>query len=149
LAQAGDLLNAGDVHDATKLYTTVLNQDPNDPQALAQLGWLAYEQGVKSNNSSDMTAGETLEARAISKSPDFGAAHLYQGVILGQNGDPAGAVQQFKLFLSEDPSAQNLRNGAPFIRKYYAEEHQPVPANVPAVTATTTPAPHPGSAHTP
>jgi hypothetical protein len=133
LEQADAMLAANDVPDAVNLYTEVLQQDPRDPPALAQLGWLTYEGGVESSDAKAEATGRSLVQRAVAADPKFGPAHLYDGVILiNTDDDAAGAVAQFRLFLAEHPSKQNLQNGAPFIRKAYTEDHQPVPAVVPA-----------------
>jgi hypothetical protein len=147
LSQADTLLGKGKVRAATRLYTEVITQDPNVPQALAQLGWLAYQQGVAQRSTRYIDAGQQLMERAISVQPDFGLAHLYEGImVLRQNNDSATAVKEFKLFLNEQPSAQNLANGAPFIRQAFDAQHLAVPAPVPAAptasSSTTTTAPH-------
>ena len=138
LSQAADLLGAGQQSEAVQLYTAVLGQDPADPQALAQLGWLTYEQGVFDRRPSYVATGRSLLQRALSVDPRFGPAHLYDGVILlEQDHDANGAVAQFERFLQEQPSKQNLANGAPFIRQAFTEVGRPVPAQVPAATPTT------------
>lgn len=134
LTQADRALDAGNVKGAVTLYSAVLDQDPDDPPALSQMGWLTYEKGVQAKVPGDVTAGTALVARAVTVDPSFGPARLYDGVILLGGGDPAGAVAQFTRFLHDQPSAQNLCNGAPFIRRAFAQAHQAVPAGVPAGT---------------
>lgn len=132
LGQADALLSANDVTDAAKLYSQVLQLDPHDPPALAQLGWLTYEQGVVGSDTKSVTAGRDLVEEAIAADGSFGPAHLYDGVILlDTDHNAAGAVAQFEKFLAEHPSAQNLRNGASFIRQAFNQDHQPVPPGVP------------------
>jgi hypothetical protein len=131
LAQADTLLASNDTADAINIYSQVLSQDPHDPAALAQLGWLTYEQGALGSDQKTVGDGRALVQQAIAADPKFGPAHLYDGVILLNSAhDPAGAVAQFRLFLAEHPSEQNLKNGAPFIRQAFADEHLPPPAAV-------------------
>lgn len=133
LGQADTLLAENDVQDAINLYAQVLQQDPHDPAALAQLGWLTYQEGVAASDTKAVGTGRHLVQEAVAADPKFGPAHLYDGVVLlDSDNDTAGAVAQFRLFLAEHPSSQNLKNGAPFIRKAFGEDHQPVPAGVPA-----------------
>jgi hypothetical protein len=131
LAQADALLQSNNVQGAITLYGDVLSEDPDDPAALAQLGWLTYEQGVLRSDTKTTGDGRRLVEKAIASDRAFGPAHLYEGVILLRTAhDPAGAVGQFRMFLKDHPSKQNLENGAPFIREAFADEHLAPPVAV-------------------
>jgi len=50
LLQAEALQSGGNAAAALRLYQQILAHDPNQPDALAQSGWLEFEAGVRSKN---------------------------------------------------------------------------------------------------
>ncbi len=97
LQQAGDLLQQGKAVDAIKLYDKILKRDPKQPVALAYRGWLVRLAGLKAE-------GLGYVNRAVEADPSYPDAHFFKGMMLWEdNGDPAGAVAEFRLFLSNNP----------------------------------------------
>ena len=139
LEQAAALVDQGKLASALTVYQLVLREEPHQPQALAESGWIEYEAGVTTGSSSLIAKGRTSVEAAVRAQPDGYAGHLYLGTIdLQQDHDPAAAVRQFQLFLSEDPPASLIRQAATFLRQAYTEDGQPVPSQVPAASPTTT-----------
>jgi len=97
LAAAQQDLAKGKAVDALKLYDQVLEQDPNNAQALTFRGWI-----LESANLHD-EALASLD-KAIAADPAFAMAHYFKGAVLFQGkGDPAGAVKEFEAFLASNP----------------------------------------------
>jgi hypothetical protein len=134
LAEASVLVDDGTTQSlgqALTLYKTVLGEDPKQPQALAETGWLEWEAGEAQGDTALEDAGRTLVSRSIGVERDDFAAHLFMGTIdLEQSHDPAAAVAQYKLFLAEDPPKTEISSAASLITQAYTELGQPVPAKV-------------------
>jgi hypothetical protein len=134
LAEASALINQGTetaLSGALTVYRTVLAEDPNQPQALAETGWLEWEAGFDSANASLQSKGKALVQRSISVERNDFAAHLFLGTIELESGnDPAAAVAQYKAFLSEHPPKAQITAAAPLIKKAFGDLGQPVPAAV-------------------
>lgn len=97
LRRAGDLLGEGRAVDAIKLYDTILKRDPDQPVALAYRGWVVRLAGLKAE-------GLSYVDRAVAADPTYADAHFFRGMMLWEdNKDPAGAVAEFRLFLSNNP----------------------------------------------
>lgn len=132
LAQAADLENRGNLSQALEVYQQVLGQDPSQPQALAERGWIEYEAGVTAGDSALVGRGRASVLQAIAAQPHGYAPHLYLGMIDFQHDhDPAAAVVQFRLFLAGKPPSQLIANAAPYLRESFAQVGQPLPAGVP------------------
>ncbi len=133
LAQAAADVNGDQLGPAAVLYTKVLDRDPSNEVALAQLGYLEYRTGVDGNDASLIAQGTSMLHKAVSLVPDDFAARLYLGTVLFQHdGDAAGAVVQYRAFLADSPPASVLSQAAPVIRQAFAAAGQPVPAGLPA-----------------
>lgn len=127
LAQAETDEGRGDALDAIKLYQAVLSEEPRQEVALAEVGWLEYEAGVEARRATLLSLGESQEQQAESVAPGAAAPHLYLGSMLLAQGDAAGAVAQFRLFLAAHPPRATVRAAVPFITKAYAEIHETPP----------------------
>jgi len=126
----------GDLSGALTLYGRVLGEDPDQPDALAEFGWIEWETGA---NAAVRRGGETLVERSVARTPGFYPGHLYLGTIETVSGtDPTGAVAQFRLFLAGHPPAAKVAAAAGYIRRAFAAAHQPVPPGVPAAPGTPT-----------
>lgn len=134
LAEASALVDDGtqsSLSEALTVYRKVLSEDPNQPQALAETGWLEWEAGFSVGDSSLETDGKGLVQRSLKVERDDYAAHLFLGTIeLNQDHDPAAAVTQYSAFLSEHPPKSLITPAAPLIRQAYDAVGQPVPAAV-------------------
>jgi tetratricopeptide (TPR) repeat protein len=97
LARASELIGAGKAVEALKVYDAILKKDPQQPVALAYRGWLIRLAGLKEQ-------GLTFEDRAVAADPSYPDAHFFRGMMLWEDkSDPAGAVSEFRLFLSNRP----------------------------------------------
>ncbi len=133
LAQAAALENEGQSAEAAQLYGRVLDQQPDNEVALAQLGWLEYETGVEGGSSSLIASGRTKLTRAVQLVPGDYAGRLYLGtVLLQQDRNPTAAVAQYRAFFAADPPADLIRQAAQVLRQAYTEAGVPVPSQVPA-----------------
>jgi hypothetical protein len=128
LVQAETLVNRGNVVEALKLYESVLAQDPSQEEALAEVGWLEYEAGAQGEKASLLSLGERQEEQAERVDPGAPAPHLYLGSMLLAQGEPTGAVTQYRLFLADHPPPATVSAAAPFITKAFSETHQVPPA---------------------
>jgi cytochrome c-type biogenesis protein CcmH/NrfG len=134
LAEASALVNQGtqaSLSGALSVYRDVLSEDPNQPQALAETGWLEWEAGFASSNTKLETEGKALVERSVSVERNDFAAHLFLGTIDLESGkDPSSAVAQYKTFLSEHPPKSEITSAAPLIKRAFLDVGQPVPAAV-------------------
>ncbi len=97
LARASELTGAGKLVEAIKVYDEILEDDPEQPAALAYRGWIVRLAGLKDE-------GLAYEDRAVAADPSYPDAHFFRGMMLWQDkGDPAAAVAEFRLFLSNRP----------------------------------------------
>jgi len=128
LAQAETLESQGNDVEAVKLYGTVLHQEPNQEQALAELGWLEYEAGAEAKQATLLSLGEADEQRAERLVPGDFAPHLYLGSMLLAQGDATGAVDQYRDFLADHPPRAKVSAAVPFIVKAFSEAHLAPPS---------------------
>lgn len=134
LAQAATLVDEGSkasLTEALALYREVLKEDPNQPQALDETGYLEWEAGFSGHDASLEARGKTLVERSLRVEPDDYAAHLFLGTIdLEQGHDSAGAAAQYSKFLAEHPPKDRIAAAAALIRRAFTEAGQPVPPAV-------------------
>lgn len=134
LAGASVLVDEGtqsSLSQALTLYRKVLTEDPNQPQALAETGWLEWEAGFSGGEPKLENQGKVLVQRSLKVERDDYAAHLFLGTIkLDQDHDPAAAVAQYEAFLSEHPPKSLITQAAPLIRQAFGDVGKPVPASV-------------------
>ncbi len=112
IAQASQLVNKGDVEGALKLYDAVLKDDPRQPIALGNEGWLIAQAGMAANpvrqDLIDSGLSRIVAAEQIDST--YAAAHFFRGYVLfrGKN-DPKDAVTELRLYLSAvDPSSPEV-----------------------------------------
>ena len=96
LQQAMTLHRAGRLPEAETLYRQVLQEDPNQPEALQNLGLLAHQVGKNG------IAAELI-SRSIACKPDNPEAHYNLGIILLVQGKPEEAVASFHRTLTLKP----------------------------------------------
>ncbi len=133
LDQAAADIDQGDDAGATRLYQTVLAEDPTDEVALSRLGFLEYQVGADGDDAGLVADGRAMLARAERLAPGDFAVHLYMGtVLLDHDHDAAGAAAEFDKFLAASPPAQVVAEAASTLRTAYARAGLPVPAGVPA-----------------
>jgi cytochrome c-type biogenesis protein CcmH len=133
LAQAATDENQGELGQAANLYQSVITKHPDNEVALAQLGWLEFETGQQGRSSSLIADGRAKLNRAVQLDPGDYAVRLYLGtVLLQQDGNPVGAVGEYRKFLADSPPAAVLQQAAPELRQAFTEAGLPVPASVPS-----------------
>jgi hypothetical protein len=138
LADAETLENEGNAAGAVQMYGTVLHQDPNQEQALAEMGWLEYQAGAQARASHLLSLGQEQEQRAATLDPGDYAPHLYLGTMLLAEGKPGPAVTQYQHFLADHPPQAQVRAAVPFIDKAFSEARlSPPPLPVGATPSTT------------
>jgi hypothetical protein len=115
LAQGETLETAGNGAGALRVFHQVLVQDPDQPEALAQSGWLEYQAGVQARDAGLLSSAQQLEEKAERADPGAYAPHLYLGSMLLAEGDATGAVAQYRQFLSDGPPQSEVRAAEPFI----------------------------------
>jgi len=121
MQQALQLESEGKAADALKIYDDVLQADPRNVQALAYRGWLLKRAGLP-----DLALAALDQAIAID--PRFPDAHFFRGMVLYQDRkDPATAVTEFRLFLSNNPPQEMVPLVEDVLRRAMAEAGQPLP----------------------
>ena len=121
LDQAETLEQQGNADEALKLYRQVLASEPDNAEALSEAGWLEFQAGVEAKSATLLTDGQREEQGAEKAAPSTPVPHLYLGSMFLVDGEPAQAVTQYALFVSDGPTATELTEAKPFIDKAYAE----------------------------
>jgi cytochrome c-type biogenesis protein CcmH len=131
LTQAATSQNQGKLDQAAQLYQSVLDAQPNNEVALAQLGWLEFETGQQSDERSVIDNGLAKLDRAVRLNPADYAVRLYLGTVQLQYDDnAAGAVAQYRQFLADGPPSTLVQQAAPEIRNAYQQAGLAVPGAV-------------------
>jgi cytochrome c-type biogenesis protein CcmH len=132
LDQAAAVENDGQLGQAAQLYQAILGAHPDNEVALAQLGWLEYRIGTEGASTTLLADARAKLDQAVALAPADYAAHLYLGtVLLEQDGNAAGAVAQYRMFLAAGPPASVLSQAAPTVRSAFTRAGQAVPAGIP------------------
>lgn len=117
---------------ALAAFEEVLTIDPNQVEALSEVGWLEFSAGVHARDRGLVRRGQQQEAQAVADAPGQFAPRFYLGAMLAQEGALAQAVAQFEAGLSDHPPSSTVAVFAPTIVKAYTEAHVPVPSVVAA-----------------
>lgn len=102
LGRAQKAAAKGDAIAALKDCRTILNETPNQPQALAEEGWLlaqTSQPSLEAQGLGDLT-------RAVALAPGDSTAHLYRGIVLLDLGRRADAVTDLQWYLAHNPDPQ-------------------------------------------
>ncbi|HEX2850306.1 MAG TPA: tetratricopeptide repeat protein [Acidimicrobiales bacterium] len=131
ITKAQQLVSQGKVLDAVKLYDAVLKDDPQNPVALAQRGWL-----LSRVDASLSDIGMQNIDQAISIDPGYAEAHFFKGMLLWQSKkDPAGAADEFQKAIDA--------GAPPDLKTFLVQERDQARAEAsgqpPATTTTTAP----------
>lgn len=101
ITRAQLLVSEGKVLEAVRVYDSLLRDDPENPVALAQRGWL-----LSRVDPSLVDSGLASIDRAIAIDPSYFEAHFFRGMILWRAKDePAMAVEAFQHALDARPPA--------------------------------------------
>ena len=99
LALAGRYVEAGDHGSALDHYLVVLDQSPQQPEALAMVGWLTFLAG-------EPELAEPFVTKALEVEPEYPLALWFLGNILIANGDRNGASVAIERLLTFDLSQE-------------------------------------------
>ncbi len=104
LTECFDLGSRGSLLDATRCYGEVLKQEPDNPEALAYLGWFLYLAGKQSGEEQLLADGTGFVDRSIAADPRYPDAHAFKAVMLRDHGDSAGALAELDVLDGLNPS---------------------------------------------
>jgi tetratricopeptide (TPR) repeat protein len=128
LARAQALVQQGKVLDAIKQYDAILRTDPKNVAALSERGWVVRGAGLVDD-------GLKYIDRAIAADPTYAQAHFFKAMILWKDkADAAGAVPEFRLFLANSSSPEDVTQVEALLRQAEAEA-----SGQAAATTTTVP----------
>ena len=132
IAQAAQLVNRGDIAGALKLYDAVLKDDPTQPEALANEGWLIAQAGMAANPARpDLVDAGLSKIEAAEKiDSTYAASHFFRGYVLfrGKN-DARDAVTELRLYLAAvDPSSPEVPQVEQLLQQAIAAAGPSVPA---------------------
>lgn len=100
ITKAQMLARDGRILDSIKVYDELLEDDPDNPVALAQKGWLLSRVGEPSL----VDKGLASIDRAIAAEPSYADAYFFRGMILWRaKGQPAEAVATFQRGIETNP----------------------------------------------
>ena len=100
ITKAQMLARDGRILDSIKVYDELLEDDPDNPVALAQKGWLLSRVGEPSL----VDKGLASIDRAIAAEPSYADAYFFRGMILWRaKGQPAEAVETFQRGIETNP----------------------------------------------
>jgi tetratricopeptide (TPR) repeat protein len=121
ITKAQLLVSEGRILEAVRVYDDLLREDPENPVALAQRGWLLIRVGEPSL----VDRGLASIDRAIALEPDFADAHFFRGMaLLRAKGEPAMAIEAFEQGLATNPPPEvraGLEQGIELAREMAAE----------------------------
>lgn len=101
ITRAQLLVSDGKVLEAIRVYDDLLEDDPENPVALAQRGWLLSRVDPKLVDS-----GLASIERAIEVDPQYPEAHFFRGMILWRaKSQPAVAAESFQRAIDAGPPA--------------------------------------------
>jgi hypothetical protein len=100
------------VSQALQLYDQILHDTPNQPEALANSGWLIAQAGMAVNPQRPDLVDEGLNriVSAEQVAPSFADPHFFRGFLLFRaKNDPKDAVTELRTFLGlVDPSSPDV-----------------------------------------
>ena len=100
ITEAQLLAREGRILDAIKVYDAIIAEDPNNPVALAQKGWLLSRVGEPNL----VDRGLASIDKAIEVEPTYADAYFFRGMILWRGkGQPAQAVETFQRGIENNP----------------------------------------------
>jgi cytochrome c-type biogenesis protein CcmH/NrfG len=141
LGEAETFRDADQTLAALQLYNKVLAEDPRDPDALANAGWLQWKSGFADHAAKVTKKGRNQVLEAVKVAPANYEARLYLGVIyVNQDHNAAAAQTQFARFLADDPPPAVVHDEASLIAGVYQSLGLAVPAAL-TTSSTTTSAP--------
>lgn len=102
ITKAQVLVSEGRILDAVKVFDELLADDPDNPVALAQRGWL-----ISRVDASLVDKGLSEVDRAIEVEPTYADAYFFRGMILLRSkADPVAAGEAFRKGLEMGPAPE-------------------------------------------
>ena len=142
LAEARDLIGQGRTLDAIKVFDRVLEQDPDQPEALAYRGWLLRLAGRAAGDTGLIDKGMEYIERAVAADPGYPDARFFRAFVNYQDRrDPAAAVPDLRAYLAGDAPAEMLPVVEDLLRRALADVDAgaPSPVPVPATPSSSLP----------
>ncbi|HVF31773.1 MAG TPA: hypothetical protein VM933_01940 [Acidimicrobiales bacterium] len=107
ITRAQQLVSEGRILEAVRIYDELIDDDPGNPVAHAQKGWLLIQVGEPSLIDSGLASID----RAIAVEPTYADAYFFRGMaLLRVKQDPALARQAFEAGLATNPPP-DVRSG--------------------------------------
>jgi tetratricopeptide (TPR) repeat protein len=103
LQEAAEQVRAGNITDALELYDGVLEDDPDNVEALLERGLLLASLSQATARPELAGTGSASVDRALEVDPGNPRGLFYRGLILRLQGDEAGAVDALGQALAADP----------------------------------------------
>jgi hypothetical protein len=139
LAEAGVLASNKELVQAVAVYDRVLELDPEQPEALADGGWLVRLAGLSSKSSQVISGGDAEIAAAVKVAPGYALARAYDGVALFEDDHSAtAAVGQFGAMLADKPTSTLVESVRSVALEAYGAAGVAVPATLGASPSAAT-----------
>lgn len=102
LSKATQAEQKGDQLSAVKDYQSILNSNPNQPEALAGEGWLLAE----TQQPALLKQGLAMLSKAENVAPAYPPPHVYRGIALLSEADYTDAIPELQWYLDHNPDPQ-------------------------------------------
>jgi cytochrome c-type biogenesis protein CcmH/NrfG len=107
LARAARLFQEGDASGAVDIYRSMLDENPEDVDALTYMGWTLRNVSVQQEEPRLLEAGIGFLEEALEIEPAHAEAWFFRGLIfLRDEDDPDRAVDALRLALANDPGPE-------------------------------------------
>jgi hypothetical protein len=139
LAEAVQDVSKGQPYQALQLYAAILKDDPNQPVALANQGWLEAQIGLEYKQPDLVTKGLASIVASEKADPSYAEPHFFRGDVLLHQNDDADAVTEFRTFMGlADPSDPNIGEAQTLLAQAIKGAGSNVPPGPNAAATTTT-----------
>ena len=120
LLQAQTSIDRGDPVAAVQDYQKILSQQPRQPQALTEEGWLL----AQTQQPALLSKGLKMLGEAEAVDPTYALAHVYRGIAFLSEGNRAAAIPELQYYLAHHPDPKL----APKVRAALAQAQAAPPA---------------------
>ena len=100
----------GSISEANECYTSVLDEDPQNVEALTYKGWLlvrtagsAQQIGADDEAAEILVTAKNLLDQAVAIDPDFADALAFRTIVFNAEGDTDAACAEYARFVDLDP----------------------------------------------
>lgn len=126
LQRAAQLAATNDVTGALEIFDEILEEDPDNVEALSERGLLLVSVGQGNDRPALSSMGVDSIERAVEVDPGHARGHFYLGLATRLRGDTEGADESFDRALAADPSPQLRQEIEQF--RAFVERGGPPPA---------------------